>query len=106
MAIANRQTIYAAAVLIAGVGIDSARQNWAAEWKLRNTVEDAHIQPVSTVVFSPDGKTLVTGGRDGGVKFWEVKTGKLLASSKVSQPIRSIAFSSNGRMLAIGTGES
>ncbi len=36
--------------------------------------------PVGSIGFSPDGKTLVTGGEDGSVKLWKAQTGELLAT--------------------------
>lgn len=32
---------------------------------------DAHTQPVETLVFSPDGKTLVSTGKDGAIFVWD-----------------------------------
>jgi hypothetical protein len=36
----------------------------------------AHRFTVQSLAFSPDGKTLASGGSDGRVKFWEVATSK------------------------------
>ncbi len=41
---------------------------------------DGHIGEVFAVCFSPDGKTLATGGRDKLIRLWDVQTGKLKAS--------------------------
>ncbi|MHC5719374.1 MAG: WD40 repeat domain-containing protein, partial [Nostoc sp.] len=35
---------------------------------------------VPAVVISPDGQTLISGGRDDTIKFWNLRTGKLLRS--------------------------
>jgi WD40 repeat protein len=39
-----------------------------------------HSGPVSSVAFSPDGKTLASGNRDSTVKLWEVGAGGELRS--------------------------
>ena len=52
--------------------------------------------------FSPDGKTLVCDDGNG-VKFWDVKTGKELpASNKTFWESYSVAYSPNGKTLALG----
>jgi len=40
---------------------------------------DAHKGAVSSVSFSDDGLSLITGGDDGSVKIWDAKTGKVTA---------------------------
>src|SRR5262249_51349969 len=39
-----------------------------------------HTEQVLCVAFSPDGKTLASGGADNTIRFWEVATGKELAT--------------------------
>jgi WD40 repeat protein len=62
---------------------------------------------VSSVVFSPDGKTLATGGGDWAtpdcVRLWDVRTGKLrhtLRDRRDDWNIAGIAFSPDGRTIA------
>ena len=59
---------------------------------------DAHKGAVSSVAYSDDGLSLITGGDDGTVKIWDAKTGKLsveLAGHDGS--IRSVALKPGGR---------
>ena len=48
---------------------------------------DGHLGEVYTVAFSPDGKTLATGGRDRVIRLWDVETGKLRASLWAISPL-------------------
>nr|MBA3751644.1 hypothetical protein [Candidatus Dependentiae bacterium] len=58
---------------------------------------------VSSVAFSPDGKTVLTGSNDGTARLWDIKTGEQLKELiQPELPVRSVAFSPDGTMIAIG----
>ncbi|OEU90822.1 hypothetical protein DB35_04575 [Streptomyces abyssalis] len=70
-----------------------------------------HDQPVNSVAFAADGKTLATGSEDRTVRLWDVRrtdrvrpAGEELAGHR--GPVRSVAFAPDGKTLATGSGDS
>ena len=66
---------------------------------------------LSSLMFSPDGKSLAGGvipllNNVGGVLLWDVATGNLRVHLKEASDASSVAFSPDGRILAAGTQES
>jgi WD40 repeat protein/serine/threonine protein kinase len=70
--------------------------------KLRQTIK-AHESP-SAVAFSPNGKTLATGGYDGKLKLWDAKGGALKRTLDygLNSIVGSISFSPGGETVACG----
>src|SRR5262249_58147638 len=58
----------------------------------------------STVTFAPDGRTLVTAGYDGEIKFWEYPALRLISEISVpGEKFVSLSFRSDGQLLAATT---
>ncbi len=72
--------------------------------ELKNTLT-GHTDGVNCIAFSPDGKTLASGGGDSTIRFWDPHTGKQRTTLIGHEgPVVRIAFSSDGKTLASTTG--
>lgn len=58
-----------------------------------------HSDAVSALAFSPDGRTLASGGADGTVRFWDTTTGKQARLTEHEDPVTHLAYSGDGSTL-------
>lgn len=62
-----------------------------------------HFGVVNATLFSPDGRTIFTGGEDGSIKFWDRASGLLTNSSMAHVGgISSLAITPDGRFVISG----
>ncbi len=105
----------AAATAQLPTGKSSPRTRYAPSWDnaashitLWNVAEakisqrfNAHSNGVYSLAFSPDGKTLCSGGKDGQVRFWDLAAGQFrTVVSNSFGPVFGLSFSPDGRRLA------
>jgi WD40 repeat protein len=65
-----------------------------------------HTVAVDAVAFSPDGRLLVTGGKDNLLKLWDTKTRRELATlTGHTGHVRSVAFFPDGKTLVTGSND-
>jgi WD40 repeat protein len=73
-------------------------------WELakghRRTIYQGNAGQMDSVVFSPDGKTLVSGSFDEMVRLWDVASGKEKATFKTQEGLWRVAISPDGSLVA------
>lgn len=63
-------------------------------------------EDVTHLVFSPDGKTLASGGENCRLQFWDLKTGKQKRGlSRQIDSLYNIHYSPDGKLIATGTSQ-
>ena len=90
-------------ILVTGSNDNSIRL-WNARTGVRMRSLIGHSGPVRRLAISPDGQFLASSSADGSVKLWNFKTGQLVRTIPNLGDIYRLAFSSDGRTLAMHDG--
>ena len=80
---------------------DLSRRARVVTWSSPTLVQTltGHSDSVTSVAFSPDGRTLASGSRDDTIRLWDVATRRSIATLTGYSPV----FSPDGRTLAAGS---
>jgi WD40 repeat protein len=70
-------------------------------WDRAGTVSrTGHQLPPQDVTFSPDGRTIATGGSDNSIVLWDTKSRTQLATLDAGSVVNGVTFSPDGRTIA------
>jgi WD40 repeat protein len=66
-------------------------------------VTSAQLDEITSLLFSPDGNTLISGGADSTIKIWHMRANDLIdILQKHNGMVRCMSFTANNRVLATG----
>ena len=74
---------------------------WLGAAAIAAAQRPGHTRQIEVLAFSPDGKTLVSGGHDGRIVFWDAVTGEPQEGSEGHRlTVSGLAFSGDGKLMA------
>src|SRR5262245_10635784 len=65
-------------------------------------IQTGHREWIDAIAWSPDGARLYTGGNDGFVHVWDVRTGRSLRAHQVPTRVTGLALAPDGASLFVG----
>lgn len=94
-------------------GVDRNIYVWDTQtWTRARQFEQQHPEAIRSLDLSPDGRVLATGGQDttdndnpAQLILWDVPSGEELTRIRFPRTVTSVAFSPDGLLLAVASGE-
>jgi WD40 repeat protein len=72
--------------------------------KLNSLTFAGHTNPINTVAFSPDGKTILSGSGDTTIKLWNSETGEVIRTFEGhTDSVNTVAFNPDGKTILSGS---
>lgn len=90
-------------IVSGGAYPDNTIKVWDLSTKREVRTIKAHSHIVSSLLLSPDGKTLVSCSHDTTIKVWNVRTGREIRTFKAASAVDAIAISRDWQILAAGS---
>lgn len=87
--------------LVATATEDGGIQIWDLDLKRELALLARHNGPVTALTFAPDGRSLVSGGNDSKVRFWNLTTYSESLALDLKKPVMDLKFTKSGRQLAV-----
>ena len=75
---------------------------WDTQTGQQKFILKRHSGNITRTLFTPNGKTLISGSADNTMRFWDVATGELQMTLEEYDPDAPIAFSPDGQTFASG----
>jgi WD40 repeat protein len=88
---------------LASTSFDKTIHIWDVVGMKKTGILKGHLEKGQSVYFSPDGKTLISTSFDGPIRFWDFNKGKEISLFMPASRVNRIAFSPNGKMLAVAS---
>jgi WD40 repeat protein len=89
-----------------GSCLASSNAHTVRVWRLDAAKEKqvllGHAGGIPCLAFNQDSSLLASGSKDRTAGLWDSASGRLLKTFEVAGPVQSVAFSANGRQLAVG----
>src|SRR3984885_4342130 len=75
------------------------------QWPAIHLVMEGHTARICSVVFSPDGKQIVSGSYDRTIRVWDAQTGNVVSGpfEGHTKAVNSVAFSPDGKQIVSGS---
>lgn len=88
----------------AEIGVEIDIKLWNIETGEATATFRGHVRDITSLAFSPDGKTLASSGKDSKVLLWNVATGKnVLLLTEHDENVFYVGFSPDGKTFATGS---